>query len=167
VPVQKAIPSMIEMKAVLAGNAALKQIAAVRKEWVKAMQVERKTIEANYKRTTENWRTDVQFKSKIKSTDKSLFVEVWAVNRIYWFVHEGISVMHAKLSADWVGKTKPDSLRSTLGRGRVLYVDKRYEGKKYKPRKFTDTIIKLRKDGFQKLMENATRKGAQAATRGG
>jgi hypothetical protein len=114
----------------------------VRKAWVDAMQVERKTIESLYKRTTENWRTDVKFNSKIKSTDRVLYVEVWAVNRIYWFVHEGISVMHARLSGDWKGKTKPDSLRSTVGRGRVLYVDKRYEGKNYEPRKFTETIIK-------------------------
>ena len=158
---------MIQMKAVLAGSAALKQIESVRKAWVDAMQVERKTIEVLYKRTTENWRTDVQFKSKIKSTDKELYVEVWAVNRIYWFVHEGIAVMHARLSDDWTAKTSAGSLRSGQGSGSVLYVSKKYRGKKYKPREFTETIIKLREKGFQKTMENATRVGARRATQGG
>jgi len=158
---------MLKMTAQLMGDKPLKQLLSVRKAWVDAMQVERKTIEALYKRTTENWHTDVMFRSKIKSTDKEIYVEVWAENRIYWFVHESISVMHAKLSKGWVAKTKPDSLRSTLGSGRVLYVDKRYEGKVYKPRKFTETIIKLREKSFQKFMENATQQGVRAATQGG
>ena len=162
---------MIKMKAVLAGSTALKQIESVRKAWVDAMQVERKTIETLYKRTTENWKnTDhdpVSFKSKIKSTNKELYVEVWASNRIYWFVHEGISVMHAIFSDDWSPKTRPNSLRSVVGRGQVVRVRPEHTGKLYKPREFTETIIKLREKGFQKTMENATRVGARRATQGG
>ena len=157
---------MLRMEAILPGVDALKQIAAVRHAWVDAMQVERKTIEVLYKRTTENWSTDVQFKSKIKSTNKELYVEVKAENRIYWFVHEGIAVMHAVLSPDWAPKTKPMSLRSGPGRGRVLFVSKKHHGKLYKARKFTETIIEKRKVGFQKMMEKATEAAVSKAAGG-
>lgn len=164
---------MIKMKAQLAGNKGLAQIAAVRKAWVDAMQVERKTIEALYKRTTETWKytdprtTPVVFKSKIKSTKKELYVQVWTSNRIYWFVHESIDTMHAIFSNDWSPKTRPNSLRSVVGSGQVVRIRPEYEGKPYKARKFTETIIKVREKGFQKLMENATRVGARAASQGG
>jgi hypothetical protein len=164
---------MLKMTAVLgADKATLKQIASVRKAWVDAMQTERKTVEALYKRTTENWHTDVQFKSKIKSTDRELYVEVWTVNRIYWFVHESIKTMYAVLSGPnhpagkWKGKTTPGSLRSTVGQGQVVAINPKVKQPLYPARKFTKTIIEKREKGFQKLMQSATQKGARKATGG-
>jgi len=157
---------MLRMEAVLPGVDALKQIAGVTRAWAEAMQAERKTIEALYKRTTENWKTDVQFKSKLKSTDKELYAEVWAENRIYWFVHESISVMRGVLSSDWSPKTQPGSLRSGAGSGRLLYASKKISKPPYEARKFTETIIEKRKVGFQKMMEKATEAAVRKAAGG-
>jgi len=157
---------MLRMEAVLPGVDALKQIAAVRHAWWGALQNEQKTIEVLYKRTTENWKTDVQFKSKLGSNNKEWYAEVKAENRIYWFVHEGIAVMHAVLSPNWVPKTKPLSLRSGPGRGHLVTVNPKHHGKLYEARKFTETIIEKRKVGFQKMMEKATEAAVRKAAGG-
>ena len=157
---------MLRMEAVLPGVDALKQIAAVRHAWWGALQNEQKTIEALYKRTTENWKTDVQFKSKLGSNNKEWYAEVKAENRIYWFVHEGIAVMHAVLSPDWAPKTTAGSLRSGPGRGHLVTVNPKHHGKLYKARKFTETIIEKRKVGFQKMMEKATEAAVSKAAGG-
>jgi hypothetical protein len=164
----KEIPSMIEMKAILAGNAALAQIEAVRKEWRAALKEEGQAIKREYDKTTATWQTKVSFQVQVRPQGKSgMYVEVWAKNRIYWFVHEGIAVMHARLSDDWRPKTQPRVLGSGAGSGHVLYVSKKWEGPLYEPRKFTEEIVKVRQKPFEKRMQHATAVGARKATQGG
>ena len=159
---------MIQMKAVLAGNAALAQIEAVRKEWKKGLLEERNEIHKLYKHTTSTWKNNrPRFYSKFGENATSMWVEVYSENRIYWFVHEGIAVMHAIFSDDWHPKTIPGRLTPRAGRGKLVRVRPEYKGPLYEPRKFTDLIVKARKKPFEKRMQHATAVGARKATQGG
>lgn len=158
---------MITMKAVLAGNAALAQIEAVQAEWKKALLQEGKDIKKEYEKTTATWKHHVTFDIRTHFGKGSWYTEVSAKNRIYWFVHESISVMRAVLSPDWSPKTRPRVLSSGPGSGRKLYASMKINLPPYEARKFTDTIIEVRQPQFQKRMEHATAVGARKAARGG
>ena len=159
---------MITMTAQLAGNVPAKQMAAIKKEWKKALTQERNTIYREYKATTETWKEHhPRFKSKEGESQTAMWVDVWTENRIYWFVHESIDVLRAVFSNDWHPKTQPGRLVSRSGRGKMVYASKAISLPPYEAREFTELIIKREKKSFQKLMEEATRKGAQAASRGG
>jgi len=151
------------MKAILPGDAPLASVRAVRKAWFKALRAEARAIKAEYEKTTQTWEHDVFFETKVKTGETESYAEVSAHNRIYWFVHESISVMRAVLSADWSPKTQPGVLSSGPGSGRKLYASKAISKPPYEARKFTEEIIKVRKDEFQKAMEAATGEGLQEA----
>lgn len=157
---------MLKMTAVLAGNAALKQVAAMQKAWEDALKEEGKAVKAEYDKTHATWKTDVQFNMRAH-IGKEMYVDVWASNRIYWFVHESVSVMRGVLSADWSPKTQPRVLGSGAGSGRLLYASKKISKPPYPARKFTEEIIKVRQPEFQKRMQHATAVGARRATQGG
>jgi len=154
---------MIEMKAIIQTNDALNQIKAVRKEWFGELQHEVREIKALYERTTATWEHDVSFLTKVKVSEREQYGEVWAENRIYWFVHESISVMRVVLSPDWSPKTQPRVLGSGAGSGRKMYASMNIAKPPYEARKFTDEIVKERKDEYQANMQRATERGAKAA----
>lgn len=147
---------MITMTAQLIGDAALKQVKAVQGEWKQALLAEGKAIKDEYSKTTATWKHHVTFNIKPKLGKDEWYVDVWAKNRIYWFVHEGIAVMHAVLSKNWLPKTERKVLGSGPGRGRVVRIRPDYEGPRYEARKFTDTIVKVRKKPFLERMKKAT-----------
>jgi hypothetical protein len=162
---------MIKMTAQLAGNKAFRHIEEVRSEWKKALLEEGRAIKKEYEKTTETWKHHVTFNIRPHVSGRvNWYTEVFSSgpnSRIYWFVHEGIAVMHAVLSPDWVPKTQPKVLGSGPGSGRVVRIRPEYEGPLYEPREFTDTIIEVRQPEFQKRMEHATAVGARKATQGG
>jgi len=173
-PLPQGIPweaeSVIEMKAQLAGNAALAQIEAVQKEWLKAMQEEVADIQKEYEKTVATWSHRVTFETKVQLTNTGITGEVKSAgpnSKIYWFVHESVSVMRGVLSSDWSPKTQPGVLGSGAGSGRLLYASKKVSKPPYEARKFTDAIIKVRQKPFEKRMQHATAVGARAASRGG
>jgi len=158
------------MKAQLAGNKAFAQIEQVRKEWRKAMDAEAQAIKKEYLKTTKTWKHQVSFVTKVRPTATGITAEVHssgANSRIYWFVHESISVMRGVLSSDWSPKTQPGVLGSGAGSGRLLYASKNISKPPYEAREFTDTIIEVRQKPFEERMRKATRVGARAATQGG
>jgi hypothetical protein len=159
---------MIEMKAVLAGNKAFRHIEEVRSEWKKALLAEGKDIKKEYEKTTATWSHHVTFNIRPHVSGRvNWYVEVFAKNRIYWFVHESIKVMRGVLSSDWSPKTQPGVLSSGAGSGRLLYASKKVNKPPYEARKFTDEIVKVRQKPFEERMRKATRVGARAATQGG
>ncbi len=158
---------MIQMKAVLVGNKALRHIKEVQKEWTKALVLEGRAIKKEYDKTHATWETDVQFNMRVHTGTVRWYVDVWAKNRIYWFVHESVSVMRAVLSPDWSPKTQPRVLGSGPGSGRKLYASKKISKPPYEAREFTEKIIEVRQPEFQKRMEHATAVGARKATQGG
>jgi hypothetical protein len=163
---------MIEMKAVLAGAVAKEQLKAVQDEWEKALKAQAKANKADYDKTHATWDTDVQVNiGNVHKGRDRWYVDTWIKNRIYWFVHESVSVMRGVLSPDWSPKTKPRVLGSGAGSGRLLYASKKVSKPPYEARKFTETIIKVQQPEFQKRMERATdigaRKAARQAQRGG
>jgi len=157
---------MLRMEAVLPGVDVLAQIKAVRRQWFATLKTEVREIKTLYDKTTSTWEHDVDFRSKVKTSDKEAYGEVWAENRIYWFVHESISVMRGVLSSDWSPKTQPGVLSSGAGSGRLLYASKKVSKPPYKARKFTEAIIKEREPKFQQAMEKATEAAVRKAAGG-
>jgi hypothetical protein len=167
VSVPKGLP-LIEMKAVLAGDVAQKQLKAVRRSWKKGLLETRNQIRRLYKAGTETWEEHhPRFYSKYGENQSAMWVDTWTTNEVYWFVHESVSRLRAVFTTDWHPKTRPGRLASTSGRGRMLYASKKIDLDPYEARKFTDKIIEVEKGPFQKRMENATQQGAQDAQRGG
>lgn len=159
---------MITMKATLVGNRAFRHIEEVRREWAQALIDEGREIKKEYEKTTVAWKHHITFNIRPHTTGRvRWYVDVWTKNRIYWFVHESISVMRGVLSSDWSPKTQPRVLGSGAGSGRLLYASKQINLPPYEAREFTDKIIEIREKPFQKRMEHATAKGAKAATQGG
>ena len=159
---------MIKMTAVLAGNKAFRHIEAVRQEWAKALLEEGRAVKTEYEKTTTTWKHHITFNIKPHVSGRvNWYVDVWAKNRIYWFVHESISVMRGVLSSDWSPKTRPGVLSSSAGSGRLLYASKKISKPPYEARKFTEEIIKVRQKPFEKRMQQATRVGARKASQGG
>lgn len=154
---------MLEMKAVLAGDAPLSALREVRKAWFGALQDEVRAVKAEYEKTTATWQHKVTFLTKVKTSEREAYGEVWSDHRIYYFVHESISVMRAVLSPDWSPKTQPGVLSSGPGSGRKLYASKKIAKPPYEARKFTQEIIKVRQKPFQQAMEAATGEGLSRA----
>lgn len=152
---------MLKMTAILPGARALAFDKTVRKAWARALKAEAGEIKKLYDKTTRTWKHAVAFKQRIKFSADEQFAEVWAENRIYWFVHESVSVMRAVLSPDWSPKTQPRVLSSGAGSGRKLYASKRVSKPPYEARKFTEAIIEERQDKFQQAMEKATEEGVK------
>lgn len=154
---------MLEMKAILAGDAPYAAVKAIHHAWFKALQAEARAIKAEYEKTTKTWEHDVFFVTKVKAGETEQYAEVWADNRIYWFVHESVSVLRAVFSPDWSPKTQPRVLSSGAGSGRMLYASKKISKPPYEARKFTEEIIKIRSKPFQEAMEAATGEGLSEA----
>jgi len=154
---------VIEMKAILPGNAPYAAIKAVRNQWTKALNQEGDAINAEYAKTYSTWEHKPSFKKKLVVTTKEQYVQVSTEHRIYWFVHESVSVLRAVFSPDWSPKTQPRVLSSGAGSGRMLYASKKIAKPPYEARKFTDEIIKVRQKPFQEAMEAATGEGLAAA----
>jgi len=154
---------MIKMTAVVAGGKAVQQVADVQKAWKKALLLEGRAIKTEYEKTTETWKHHVTFNIKPNvGKGNEWYVEVGTSNRIYWFVHESISVMRGVLSSDWSPKTQPRVLSSGAGSGRLLYASKKVAKPPYEAREFTEKIVEVRQPEFQKRMEQATADGARS-----
>ena len=154
---------MLEMKAILPGAAPLAAIKAVRNRWTKGLQAEARAIKAEYQKTTKTWDHQPFFQTEVKSGKGEQYAKVSTEHRIYWFVHESVSVLRAVFSPDWSPKTQPRVLSSGAGSGRMLYASKKISKPPYEARKFTDEIIKIRQKPFQEAMEAATGEGLAAA----
>jgi hypothetical protein len=153
---------MLKMTAVLAGDKTLKQVAGVRKAWKEALKAEGAAIKTEYEKTTTTWKHDVTFLVSTKLGADEMYAQVSTSSRIYWFVHESISVMRGVLSQDWSPKTQPRVLGSGAGSGRLLYASKKISKPPYPAREFTEKIIEVRQPEFQKRMERATQDGLKS-----
>jgi hypothetical protein len=154
---------MITMKSVVVGDQALKQVAAVQKAWKVALREERDEILRLYRKTYHNWGHKPAEQTTVKAGGGKMYAEVRLIGRIYYFVHESISVMRGVLSPDWSPKTQPRVLDSGAGSGRLLYASKKVSKPPYEAREFTQAIIEQERRPFQKRMEKATRDGVKAA----
>lgn len=157
---------MLRMTAVVAGSAAVKQVEAVQKAWKEALRDERDQISKLYKQTYHNWDHKPAEQKTLHVSGDQWYAEVRLTGRIYWFVHESISVLRAVFSDDWSAKTQPGVLSSGAGSGRMLYASKKISLPPYEAREFTEAIIDQEVNPFQKRMEQATQKGAKDALGG-
>ena len=127
------------------------------------LEAQGKEVNRLYNQTSHTWKAQPRFMQKVEMNSKQDSVTVWAEDRIYYFVHEGISVMRAVLTTPFVARTAPGVLSSRTGVGGRLYASKKINlPSRNKPRKFTQAIIKRQQPKFKKQMESAMLKGAKS-----
>jgi len=157
---------VIRMTAVVSGSKVVKGVEAVQKAWKEALREERDEISRLYHKTYSNWHHKPSESKTLKASGDEWYVEVKLTGRIYWFVHESISVLRAVFSDDWSPKTQPRVLGSGSGSGQMVYASKKVAKPPYEAREFTEAIVEERQPKFQKRMEQATQAGAKAALGG-
>lgn len=144
------------------------RIDQVRLELLNALRKEGKEVKALYEQTTSTWKGDKpKFESLIGLTRNDATVVTGptgsdkAVNKFRW-LDEGTSKRWAVMSSNWSSKTKPGSLKSSSGSGRVVVVGKRRMKQPrpgIKARKWTEQIHKQRRKKFTQRMIKAKNKG--------
>ena len=126
------------------------------------LEAQGKEVNRLYNQTSHTWKAQPKFMQKVEMNAKQDSVTVWAEDRIYYFVHEGVSRMRAVLTTPFVARTAPGVLSSRTGVGGRLYASRKIDLPSYKPRKFTQAIIKRQQPKFKKQMESAMLKGAKS-----
>lgn len=152
---------MFEMTVESKVPAFLSQITAINDAMKAEIIKEGEEINKLYNKTSQTWKAQPLFRKKYESDSKGMSVTVWAKDRIYWFVHEGVRNMRAVLGP-YVPRTHVRVLDSFPGSGQRLYASKRFNRPNYKPRKFTETIIVQREPKFRQRMEGAMLRGAKS-----
>jgi hypothetical protein len=153
---------MFEMTVESKVPAFLAKFGAIQDSMLDELSKEADEINKLYNKTSNTWKAQPRFMKKFDVDARGMSATIWAEDRIYWFVHEGVSVMRAVLTPDFVARTKPRVLDSFSGSGGRLYASKRISKPSYKPRKFTETIIVQREPKFRKRMEQAMVRGARS-----
>ena len=139
----------------------LSQLEFIQEAMIEELMREGSAINELYNRTSSTWAAQPRFMKKIEINPKSASVTVWAKDRIYWFVHEGVRHMRAVLGP-YVPKTQPRVLSSGAGSGGRIYASRSQDRPLYEPRKFTETIIERRKPRFRQRMERAILNGVRS-----
>ena len=153
---------MLEMTVKSQVPAFITQLSRIEASLEAGLVKEAEEINKLYNQTSHTWKVQPRFMKKFEKNDKQMSATVWAKDRIYYFVHEGVSVMRAVLTNPYVARTAPGVLSSRTGSGERLYASKKINKKSYKPRLFTQAIIKRRKPKFEKLMKEAILRGAKS-----
>lgn len=140
----------------------------VRKELLKAAEAEGKEVQKLYGQAVATWQGDKpDFETLIDVTGRDVQVLTGPNGsqealKKFKFLDEGTRIRWALMSRDWKSKTKPGSLRSGRGRGRVVVAGKRHMRRPrpgIKARKWTETIAKRRRRPFTQRMIAAKNRG--------
>jgi hypothetical protein len=118
------------------------------------VQTEGETQQKLYQKTTATWRNKPDHELEFSSDKQEIKATNITDNRIYFFLHEGTKVRYAILSPDWKSKTTPRRLSSGQGRGRVIFISKKFPQPGIKAREWTDVIIRQRKRPYKKNMQS-------------
>lgn len=131
---------------------------AVMRELERGMQDFVDLVYKDFRKTVSTWRGKPNFEKNVKAKSNSIEGEVKTDNEIYLYVSGGTRVRYATMSRDWKSKTRPGSLQSGSGRGRVLFVDRRYPRPGIEARKFDEQIANLREKDLNKIMNDILKK---------
>ena len=104
-----------------------------------AKDLERRALQL-FKGTTRHWQHEVQFTSDIDFTGDGVSLIAGTDDQVYYWLDKGTSVRRAVMSPDWQSKTKPGSLQSGTGRGRVVFISKKINLPGIEARDFSNDI---------------------------
>jgi hypothetical protein len=118
--------------------------------------------------TTGYWQNPPQFKDELGYQAGNPFVRAYpsgdinAVRHWIW-VEGGTAVRYAVLSRNWISKTHiPGSLGTNIkGRGRVLFVSKKYPHPGIEARNWSSLIRRKMQPDFTRKIQDAIKKGLQ------
>lgn len=112
-----------------------------------AREANRQTAEALGKRalalfrsSVSTWRNKPEFTVETEASGDTITVLAGTDDPVYGYLDRGTSVRYAVMSADWRSKTRPGSLQSVMGRGRVVVISKRIPRPGIQARHFSEQI---------------------------
>lgn len=159
---------MAEFFAVKAIKPQKMKLDQVRKELLNALRAEGRDVKKLYEPTVATWKGDKPFFEiliGLTGRDASVLVgpngSKEALKK-FKFLDEGTRIRWALMSSDWKSKTKPGSLKSGGGRGRVVVVGRKAMRKPrpgIKARGWTPMIKKRRRKPFTKRTIDAKNVG--------
>lgn len=136
-----------------------------REEILKAAKEIEQDVRKDFEKTTANWKHKVKFKSKVKTVGtQSVTITVTTDDKIYDYIDRGTKVRYATMSDDWKSKTEPNIVGTFPGKGRKLFVNKKYPRPGIKARNFTKHIAKTTQRELARVTKNAL---ARAVRRSG
>ena len=120
-------------------------------------QVEGKVKEANrrasdklgkralqlFRGITRTWTHQPEFTSITNEAGDNIEVLTGTDDKIFGWLDRGTPVRYAIMSPDFVAKTKPGSLRSEAGRGRVIFVSRKHPRPGIQARNFSKRIEEI------------------------
>lgn len=92
---------------------------------LQALVEEVQDIGADFDEATKTWKHDPAFKREIVTTAGNLRGMVFSYDDILRYVSRGTRIRYATMSRDWRSKTRPRSLKTGAGRGRMLFVSRK------------------------------------------
>lgn len=147
----------IELQAIVPKGAF--QSRALVAEIEKALREEVKQLDRLYRLTYMTWSNKPAMHKEVKIGSKEAFAEVSTDDRKMLWLDDGTKFpRHAKMSQDWVSKTKVNRLRSGHGRGRLARVSRQVRMPGIKPRNWTKIIARMRGPIFVRNVENAVKR---------
>lgn len=95
-----------------------------------------------WRRVTANWHHQPEFEVEVNVSPDGVEVLSGSDDQILGFVSGGTSVRRAVMSADWQSKTRPGSMTSGPGSGRVVFIGSNIVRPGIEPRRFDEQIAK-------------------------
>jgi hypothetical protein len=134
---------------------------------VAAKEIEKQALE-DFKRTTATWTNKPKFSVKVDqgSGVGGIRIQVATDDAAYGYVDKGTKVRYATMSKDWVSKTEPNVIQAFPGKGKKLFVNKKYPRPGIKARNFSKIIAKTTQKELSRVAKNALARAARRSNHG-
>lgn len=130
-----------------------KDIAALNQKMAKRMK-------RDFERTTKTFdETKVVFRQKTSTAGRS--VTVYTDNEIYGYLDEGTPIRYAVMSPDFSPKTRPGSLESRPGSGRLIRIDLENPREGIEARNFSQQVEEKRGPEYVDELDNIVDKSVR------
>jgi hypothetical protein len=111
-----------------------------------------------YKTATRTWNNQPAFEALTEASASKIEVLVGTDDKVFKYVDEGTSVRRAVMSADWVSKSTPGSLKAGKGRGMVVFISKKISRPGIEARRFTENIKRVIEGKIEEIFNRYLKK---------
>lgn len=146
----------IELQAIVPKDAF--KSAAFVTEIEKVLHEEVRELNRLYKQTYVTWDRKPLMHKEVKIGSREAYAEVSTDDKKMLWLDDGTRIRHALMSRNWVSKTKPNRLKSGIGRGRKVRVSRQIQRPGIEPRNWSKIIAGIRERQFQRNVNGAIKR---------
>ena len=122
------------------------------------LNVEKRELGRLYRLTYMTFRNKPAMHEEVKIGSREAYAEVSTDDKKTLWLDDGTRIRHALMSRNWVSKTRPNRLKSGIGRGKLVRVSRQIQRAGIKPRNWSKIIAKTREVRFQRAVDAAVRR---------